>query len=192
MERINGYLAKHFIEKLNNYKNYNENQMIKITYAFCVLAGEMEKLLLLIIIFSIVGKGYAFFIIMVALFCSKHYVGGIHMKTVATCFIASLIAIAVIIFMGEKFIFQSEQKMFIYILSILLMYFFAPMYSENRVITNRKKVKIKGICAAFMMGIFGAIVGGVTEQYIVWTLLLINIEIVIGSIMYYRKERRKQ
>lgn len=192
MERINRYLANQFIQKLNSYRKSNANQMIKVRYAFCALMGEIEKLFLLIIIFSIVGKFYAFLIIMVALFCSKHYVGGIHMKSVVTCFTASLIAIVVIIFMAENLAFHSEQKMFVYILNILLMGLFAPMHSENRIITNKKKVKRKGICLTILMIFFGEAVGGVTEQYIVWTLLLIDIEIVIGSIMYYRKERRKQ
>lgn len=73
MERLNNYFAKIVVRQLKKYNNYTKVQQVKIKYSIVVFL----------------------------LFSTKHFVGGIHMKSISGCFLVSIIMIFIIIYLGN-------------------------------------------------------------------------------------------
>lgn len=192
MERINEKLAENFIRIVQQYRNCDEVQSIKIRYALCVLLGEVEKLIGLSLLFGLMGNIKEFLFILLLLFGTKRYIGGIHMKTHLSCFLTTFLLISGVIFIGNHSSFTSEQTVLIYLVSLLLAYRAAPMKSENRIITTKEEkylIKSKAVLAVGIISVIGNFSQGTAERYILWTLLLIQIEMVAVIILHYRTRR---
>lgn len=192
MERINEKIADSFIRKIREYRSCDEIQSVKISYSICVLLSEMEKLIGLVILFGITGVMKEFLLILLLLFGTKHFIGGIHMKTSFSCFLITFTFINGIIFMGNHSSFTSGQTVLIYLVSLILTYRAAPMKSENRIMgTTEEKylIKSKAVLIVGIISVVGNFIKGTAERYILWTLLLIQIEVVVGMILEHRTRK---
>lgn len=192
MERINEKIAENFIRIVQQYRNCDEVQSIKIRYSLCVLLGEVEKLIGLSLLFGLMGNIKEFLFILLLLFGTKRYIGGIHMKTHLSCFLTTFLLISGVIFIGNHSSFTSGQTVLIYLVSLLLAYRAAPMKSENRIITTKEEkylIKSKAVLAVGIISVIGNFSQRTAERYILWTLLLIQIEVLVGLILQHQPRR---
>ena len=192
MERINEKIAENFIRIVQQYRNCDEVQSIKIRYSLCVLLGEVEKLNGLSLLIGLMGNIKEFLFILLLLFGTKRYIGGIHMKTHLSCFLTTFLLISGVIFIGNHSSFTSGQTVLIYLVSLLLAYRAAPMKSENRIITTKEEkylIKSKAVLAVGIISVIGNFSQRTAERYILWTLLLIQIEVLVGLILQHQPRR---
>lgn len=194
MEKMNEYLAEKFINLGRKYCTYSKKQKIKIKYSICVLLGEIEKMSLLIMCFYCMGKMSEFLVVLLVLACTKHYLGGIHMKSFCGCFVVTLTIISAIIWLGNHIEFSIRQKATIYFLTMCVIYVFAPLKSDNHVISEKEKlrVKAKGLLAVGSVILLENVTAGYKEIYTLLTLLLIQIETVIYILLAELKERMRE
>lgn len=189
MERLNNYFAKIVVRQLKKYNNYTKVQQVKIEYSIVVLLGEIEKFVGLFVIFCLLGKVREFSFVVFLLFSTKHFVGGIHMKSISGCFLVSIIMIYIIIYLGNVRVISIGQLVEIYIYSLTIDIMCVPLSSKNHIITNREERKRLAI---LIITIVCMTLGMVEELrgYIGWTLLLTHTEVIIGAIIYQLQKKR--
>lgn len=193
MEEINKLLTDKIVKLLEGGTEFSENQRQKISYSLCVLLGEIQKMLVLIIYFFWREKLIGFLLILLILALTKHYLGGIHLNSIIGCLSVTLILVNIIMECSNLVKFSSNQLIVIYIYSLIINILFAPTISKNHVITlDKKKIKKKIIVintGLLIMGLYKNTLRG----YIGWILLLVESEVlVIKVLQYIRKRGEKQ
>lgn len=132
MEKLNNFIITQTISWLTPNRTLEHLSKIKVEYSLLIILSEFEKLLALAIIFALTNHFTEFLQILFCLTLTKHFLGGIHLKTVLQCFGLTLIVLECIIHLGNCIQFAYSTKFLIYILEVLLVILFAPIQSENK------------------------------------------------------------
>ena len=190
---MNNWLSTIFIQYVEKYRALDECQKEKIKYRFCTIIGEIEKIVIFFIFFILIKRGIPFCIVLITLVVVRRYVGGVHFNNFVLCFWTSFVICGLTIWMGEKIKITEVYKSFIYLGGLTITYLFSPFPSENKVLgTKEQRYKTKGE-GLFFMGVL-IVVGNMIkrwEQYILWSMVVIEIESMIKVfIMCYKKGGR--
>ena len=87
----NGKMVDYYIKKYVEKDEYEPWQIESIRYSLLSIMLELEKWIVLICLFSILGMEYDFLIFAICLLCVRIYHGGLHMKTYTGCLIYSIL-----------------------------------------------------------------------------------------------------
>lgn len=183
MEKLNNFIITQTISWLTSNRTLEHLSKIKVEYSFLIIFSEFEKLLALAIIFALTNHFTEFLQILFCLTLTKHFLGGIHLKTVLQCFGLTLIVLECIIHLGNCIQFAYSTKFLIYILEVLLVILFAPIQSENKndiSFSERIKFKFKGIISILFIISISNILQVGKESYMLCTLLVVEIETIIA------------
>ena len=189
MEKLNNFIITQTISWLTTNRTLEHLSKIKVEYSLLIILSEFEKLLALAIIFALTNHFTEFLQILFCLTLTKHFLGGIHLKTVLQCFGLTLIVLECIIHLGNCIQFAYSTKFLIYILEVLLVILFAPIQSENKndiSFSERIKFKFKGIISISNILQVGK------ESYMLCTLLVVEIETIIALSFSVRKKERNK
>ncbi len=143
---MNGVLA----DKISMYL-LGENESlyyIKIKYYLESVIGELEKLVMLLIIFSLFGYTAEIIIIMTVMLILRPYVGGTHFKSYWMCFGYTALVCAVAVVLGEVLDYNVYAFIGAFVLMLAIILFIAPVKSEFRpryVGKLRMKIKARAI-----------------------------------------------
>lgn len=184
-------MSKLFVSYIEKYRILDECQKQKIQYSFCVIVGEVEKLVSLFVFFMIMKRILPFMIVLGTLIGVRRYMGGIHFKSAMACFLASFAICSSVIWLGETVCLPKDSRPFVYIGCLLLTYLFAPLPSENRVLgsaAENYRTKAKGMLAVGILILAGHVLEAVLAQYILWALIAIQIETIIKVFMIHYKK----
>ena len=102
MERQNEKLVKSMMKFLKTDQQ-EEIVVQKVKYALQVIVSEVEKLIILLMIFGIVGKTLEFLTAYVAVVTIRIYVGGNHVETFFGCVLYTFIMYAFILAGADYF-----------------------------------------------------------------------------------------
>ena len=102
MERQNEKLVKSMMKFLKTDQQ-EEIVIQKVKYALQVIVSEVEKLIILLMIFGIVGKTLEFLTAYVAVVTIRIYVGGNHVETFLGCVLYTFIMYAFILAGADYF-----------------------------------------------------------------------------------------
>ncbi|MDF2504700.1 accessory gene regulator B family protein [Clostridium sp.] len=118
----------------------NSDDIDKINYALQVILGELIKIIILILVFSILGRLNYFLFSMTILISIRVFVGGYHCKTTLKCLLSSILLFLITSWIVPAF---SNVNTLVYygisILSILIVILYAPFPNVKRPIKIKKR-----------------------------------------------------
>lgn len=192
MNQWNQKLAERFVEYVKKNQVVNAIQEVKIKYSFCVILGEIEKLGVLLAFYLLIGRIKEFFIILMVLSVTKHFTGGVHLKRVETCFGITLFASGIIIVCGIQICITNIIRLMIYATSAVLMALFAPIQAEQHLVMDKSQaycIKVKGVLWVILLVILTEFVQIDKKDYVTWTVLCVEIDLLIGKLLEKRRNR---
>lgn len=137
MNGITNYFAREF--KLSRIEK------MKLDYSIEVLWNELSKLIILLILFSFIGRSKEFIFSFISLLSTRSFSGGVHFKSYKSCLLFSAIFFTTSIILITKingFILIS----FLFVFSLVTMILIAPVISKNRPkYSDKKKLHFKHI-----------------------------------------------
>ena len=120
-------------------KQYGETIFLKVDYSLRVIITGMEKIILLCIFFGMAGYLTEFVAAFGVIIMLRSCTGGMHRETISGCFLQSLLNLSLIIFLGENIMLQKGVCVFIALVLMVLILYFAPIQSENRIQYSEKQ-----------------------------------------------------
>lgn len=159
----------------------DEDRDVKIQYSILLLIDKVEKYLIILGLFSMLGHVDIAIIIGLTIELTRNYLGGIHMKTWYGCTAVTVLFCIVVLACGENIILSSKLQNSLWVAEIVVIALFAPIQSKQRPKYNQHRknmIKARGIAGVL---IIGAVSLGVKSynNYIVWIWLLQIIEVMI-------------
>ena len=130
-EKINEQIVAKFLFILRT-KQQGEVTYEKVKYVLTVFLGEIEKIVLLFIIFSSLQCRQEFCIAFLAVVSLRIFTGGSHRKTMLGCFLQSFVNFLIIVYCGKKFVVVKWCYILIMLLWIMAIWKIVPIQSINR------------------------------------------------------------
>lgn len=203
MTKFNTHICKRITEEITD-KKYDVNcaESVKVCYALETLVDELEKMLILLLLFCAIGYIKEFFLIMFTISVTRCFMGGMHFKTWQGCMTMTITVYCISVFCGHFLRISSNKAIIIFAIYGLLMMLVAPISSANRPQYRGKmrlKMKLKGL-VGFILSIILYFKLKSYSGYIISVLLLEIIEVAVVLIVRYisqnkfslcEKERRK-
>lgn len=130
MYRIVNYLEKEF--------ELSEIDRAKVKYSLDVLFIDISKLLILLIIFSILGKAKELIYSVLALSTIRPFTGGLHFKTYLGCLLFTSVFFSSVIVLNN-IVPLSDLSVFFIAFSFITVLCVAPMTHKNRPYYSKNK-----------------------------------------------------
>jgi len=137
------------LAKIKKYNpGMNEAQLKTRKYGLEVLIGELSKMLIYLIVFSLFSLAGYFLLATLIFGTIRLATGGYHAKSYISCLIVTFIIFAAIIFTGQYIEPTILEKSIMLVLSLVITILFAPVKHKNTTRKNMAKAgnfKIKSI-----------------------------------------------
>lgn len=194
MEKLNRRICVKLTELLLG-KSYNEKctRDVKVCYSLENIIDDVEKVLILILLFGAFGKLLECFVCYVVICLTRVYMGGVHMRTWFGCTFMTVGIHACAVMCGSN-IDIKRAWVWVFSIVLILMICVAPIPSPQRpdyTGRTRRKIKGKGIMGV-LMSLVGYCVLDNFSNYILWVLLLEIIEMVCSEIFMLGYHVRSQ
>lgn len=192
IEKINNILVYKITTYLNVYEK-SENSQQKITYFLKVMVDEIEKLIVLLIIFSLLGFLKEYLIVMTTIGSIRSFLGGGHRKTSEGCLLFSFTIIALILVLSKGTYIAYKHMEGIYLLIIILLVKKAPVLTHRSInYTNKKRLefKFKGMMVLMILSRIIEMISKETANLMLTALLVQGIEVGIECIKKEREVRK--
>ncbi len=187
----NGKMVDYYIKKYVEKDEYEPWQIESIRYSLLSIMLELEKWIVLICLFSILGMECDFLIFAICLLCVRIYHGGLHMKTYTGCLIYSILYFFVA--MGlHHMLLKADISIIVYIIIILseMFVFIIPSpFKENIKLDKKHNVIMKIKLLAVNVGLIAVSVY-VKRNYILYieiTYIFHIMEFVIACIIKFSR-----
>lgn len=181
MEKVNSVMKCWLAKKLMSHYTQNELKRCKIEYSIELILTNMEKILVLLLVFGIGGKLEPFLCVFTVLIFTRMFLGGLHMKTYWGCLFFSVFYFFIAVMIGGNIAFPLEVKCLLFLVSIGMMFKFAPLPAvHNPHYSNKQKkgIKLKGVICLVIIFLFSLFIKGYSD-YIVAVLVLQQIETIL-------------
>ena len=161
----------------------DETSAIKISYYLESILGEIEKFIMLLIIFTALGYGLEGCIAIGVMLVLRPYLGGTHFKSFWKCFAATLI-ITVVPVVASDHILPSYLFIIASVIVLLLLIFLAPVKSGFRIDYFGEvlvKIRLRGVFALTLLCIFYVISNGNIRSLMTYIMFELIIDFVIAA-----------
>lgn len=120
-----------------------------IFYGLQLIIGEVPKIILLFLVAIIFKIGWLVIFAYITMLPYKTVAGGFHLKTNIGCLIGTFVVYYGNVLLSQLIVFQNETKyilsLTIFILSLIMIHFYAPADTVNLPILRKKERKTKKI-----------------------------------------------
>lgn len=192
-------MNKKIAEKIAGYLTEENEEVtyVKIVYYLETLLGELEKSIIIILLFSCIGYFTYIAIIMCMLYILRPFLGGTHCSTYFSCLLYSIgiCTLPLVLHQVIKMVFHDsgniENWMLEIIVSICMLVFIiliAPVKSKYRPTYKGKilfHMKLKGIAALLLSNVVYIFLETL-QPYITWMLCIL----LLDGIMAYTSHLR--
>jgi accessory gene regulator B len=138
MACMNNKIVTSFTEYLRQEFEYENDDILKIKYSFECILFEIEKLIMLFIIFSVLGKTYEFLISAFVLFSIRPLAGGLHVNSFLSCFLFTLTFFFLSIIILPMIHLTKLSALIILLISLIGNIICAPISSKRRPKRDKK------------------------------------------------------
>ncbi|WP_175438443.1 accessory gene regulator B family protein [Fusibacter sp. 3D3] len=175
-------MSKHIVSHASILK---EDQVDTIRYAIETLLGELSKFVLLWSFFFSLHLDHLFLMAFMIFSCIRVVAGGFHFSTYLSCLIGSFVMYTVIIMSTQFILLTSYSKILLIVLSVIILYVFAPVIPLNRYEHNKGSILRKRLQTAVMVMIL-FVFALYTNQIQLFTLSLFvfALQLFIGGIKH--------
>ncbi|MFZ5969565.1 MAG: accessory gene regulator ArgB-like protein [Bacillota bacterium] len=174
----------HFI-KFNNL-NLTDLEIKKIEFGLTCMIGELSKVLMYLIIFSMF-QVIEYFLVGLVFFCILRLVaGGFHENTYWRCFFTSLLIFTIIVVTSSNVTLSMTQKIFVVFMSLLLICRYAPVDHPNKPIISevrRKRFKLLSIFMCLFLGTISLLLKDALSVAAVTAIFLEALTLPLGEII---------
>ena len=179
---VNKFIARKYLCLVNKNQEYSQLECDKIEYVIKVLLSEVEKILLLSIIFVLQGKFNVFLFCFFMIISIRMFMGGTHRKTFWGCFFFSLTFFQLVITLGNRKELAFSMMMLLYFVYIGYIIWYAPIQSEQKPRYGKKK-RLRFKIYSFLITSMWFVLAWVCQirfvrQCIQWSLLLQMLELL--------------
>lgn len=181
MQTLNQVLAERYLQIAGKYRILETEECEKITYVIKSLLGEIEKFFMLWILFSFIGEFKFWLIGSICIISMRIFLGGTHRKTYWECFAFSCFFFQTAYVFSQKIKFPEQFILFLWIVYVFFILFFAPLQSDKRPkfrSTTKKNLKVMSLIVISIWSLFCWKCSNDIGNYIIWLLLLQMLEII--------------
>lgn len=158
-----------------------KKDILKIQYALEVVVGDLSKLLIIFLIFSMLHELKLFFLIYGILITTRSFMGGVHCKTYNSCLIWSTIYF-IVIMLYSKLIPYFNIKF--YIVSVMIFFIitllYAPCPNEKRPSKHNGILKILSLISLSFWSILLFKISNIQ----ICNCIFISLLLVIAQVIY--------
>lgn len=185
---MNDKLVYSFTEYLRLQFTYNDDEIAKIKYSLEVFLYEFEKLIVLLLIFSFLGKTDEFVISTIVLFTIRPFAGGLHFDKFMNCFLFTFLFYLLAIVILPLIQLNQFTATIILCVSALSNSIFAPVSSKYRPEKSKKTDNKFRILSTIIILIHSLNILFIFDNHLIlscyiWTIALQNIQLFISKEM---------
>ena len=194
MDRVNNCIVNRVVVCLGAAETRGDEATEKITYSLKVLLDEVEKILILIVAFGVMGQLREFLTALFTIGAIRMFVGGSHQKTFMGCLIFSFAIMYSIIFIASKINIVLIAENIIYVTICVVILTVVPIKSRRGVeysYTKKLEFRLKAMTVLLLISRIVTIVHTMYANIMLTALLVQAIEISIECTKNYLKRRTK-
>lgn len=131
---------------------FSELEKAKIEYTSKVLIGEITKILILLIFFSLLGKAIDLLYVLSSLILLRPFTGGFHNSTYIKCLIFTLLFTVTVLYISNILILSPIAIIIIAISELVIIFLKVPVYGHNRpTLSSNQCIKFKVISSVVVI-----------------------------------------
>ncbi|MGE4284716.1 MAG: accessory gene regulator ArgB-like protein [Clostridia bacterium] len=165
-------------------------QLRTIQFGLECLLGEVTKIIIYSIVFSLLSLTDQFITAMIFFTTIRLVAGGYHEDTYWRCFFTSLGLFTVIIGAGVYLPIGLDIKMIMFMMALVLMWVYAPVDHPNKPIisaTRRRRFKYISVSITILMGVIGFLLPEMYSGTAMTAILIEAVSLPAGKYMNGRK-----
>lgn len=189
---ISNFLISKILNQIRLLKHYEEDDIDVIRYSLEAILWEIEKIIILLVVFTLLGKIDYFLIACFTMMSIRTTAGGYHANTALGCLTISFIIFFLAIILLPQISINQSYILIFAIFSLFVIFLAAPMPSIKRlgVQKNDKILLRKMISFTITLSWFILIFIYKDNTYvhpILWVNVLLNIQLLLE---YIRRKRK--
>lgn len=153
-DKLNNFIVRKYIEKTEYAKMDNVDKNAKmedkwaiiererISFGLHVILSELEKIILLILVFLAAGRIVELLVAMLVLWCIKIFAGGIHLEKDWQCVSVTFAYFFIVVIVSEYVAIPYIILIIIHILTLALLIKHTPINSKLRKVNDKHKRNI--------------------------------------------------
>lgn len=191
MENFNNIIINKYMEHMNKKSEISETDKERLKFALSVLINEIQKAVVIVIIFSLMNKLLPLALSFVTFMSIRMELGGFHCKKNWQCFLVTFSYFLLTIMAADSFRMSETAIIIINVISFISILILTPVNSRIRNIHDtriRKKLKIRVSIVLLFIFLLESLIGKRYRYYIVWSLVFILIEILLQVISRFRRK----
>lgn len=169
--KINEKFVERILALLNTKASGDEVMLQKVSYIVKVLLSELEKIILLIILFAALHRLTDFLIAFLTLGFLRIFIGGSHRKTMLGCFLFSFISFGLIVLAADRLLIPDVFRFAVYAAMLVVIRICAPIPSPQRVAYSAEQktaLRYRAVTVLAAIGLLGRILSEQTENLMAW------------------------
>ncbi len=186
MTVINNAIACLLTKWLGTRAQGGEELEQKVRYAIVSTLDEVEKFVILCVVFCLVGYAREFIVVMAIIGSIRKYLGGCHMKTTTGCIVLSFTIIFIAITIAQNIDVTMTLENIVYIVLLMLIFYEAPIPSLKGIRykhTSKLIFKIKALITLMLISRLAFLVPGWCRRTIVVALMVQCVETIVASVI---------
>lgn len=193
MKKINQRLSNSIMRKMKIEENFSGEEGEIIHYMLITSISEMEKILLLFLIFFVLGQAKNFLWVCLVTLLTHPFTGGLHRETFWGCFFQSLLFFTEVIVFGHFIKLSVHAIPIVFLCSLVVYILYVPTASEKRGEYGKeskkriRKIAIAGMSIVSIMSFFFS----VCRSFFLWVLILEDLELLLLNTLKKKEEQRK-
>jgi accessory gene regulator B len=195
IDRLNNKLLEHCLQLLDTRKSRNSVLIEKVTYALMIMITEIEKTVLTVFVFCIMGWEQEFATAFVTLVSLRIFMGGFHCKTTLGCLLMTIITFAIILTCARYIILPYVVCEVVWFIVLGLIWKTTPIQSEKRVRYNNSqclKFKLKALTVVLVLSRVLTVLSEENRNIVLFVLLYQCAEVgIVGFIQKYARKEEK-
>lgn len=168
------YIVDKFMNKTLKNKDIDDLTRKKVKYGIEVLIINISKLMITLIVAKLLGIVVETLETILIASLIRQYAFGVHASTSFQCTIVTLIMYIVPVILSKYIFFNNYVCGALYVISVILLYKYAPADTEKRPLVSEKKRKVLKKKTLIMVGVLG-IIALVTNIYRLKVAILLGI-----------------
>lgn len=167
--------------------SYTDLQIRRIQYSLKVIGGDISKLCMMLVVFSVLGKTKEYLTAVLVLLTLRSFSGGIHMKSYWSCFFFSLFIFSLSVFFLPLVPIPTGAASAVIASCGVITYLIGPIPSTKRPMISREvwqRFRIKTSLVLCMYFIFSIVLHNFRYlDIVVWTITVQTLQLIITNII---------
>ncbi|MDR1700640.1 MAG: accessory gene regulator B family protein [Lachnoclostridium sp.] len=183
---ISNLLIKNILGRIRSMNEYDEDDIDMMRYSLQSILWEVEKIIILLILFSLMGKTFISLVSMFALMSIRTNAGGYHSKSSLTCFLSTFFIFFFAIIVLPLIPLNTLGLLSVCGISFLITAVLAPIPSKERESLIKMKRSTAKVLALIMVVVWSVVVfifpESIYSKPILWSVFLQNAQLLFEYI----------